>query len=215
MKFRPIIWRTALFILLGGAFFCGPRVVVALWYQKAIFTDVASLPVREYGVLFGAYVNADGSLTDVTKERADAAARLYHRGIIRRIFVSGTERDNHQTTAMAAYLIERGVPAAALMLDDLGIDSGDTCRHFATLADQGILISQGYHLPRVLWLCQREGVDAVGIAVNRLGLLEVRGRDSFAILFTRTSRFIREAGLTWAIVLGLDGRLSQEAEEAE
>ncbi len=201
--------------LLLGVLFFAPRVSLFLYYRETIFADVASLRPHEYGVLFGAYVLADGTLTDVTKERAAAAALLYHQGKIRRIFVSATERDNYQATAIATYLIEQGVPAAALTIDELGIDSGDTCRHFATLADQGILITQGYHLPRVMWLCQREGVKAVGIAVNRLGLLDVRGRDPFAIFFTRTGRFIREAALTWAIVLGLDGKFSQEAEEAE
>jgi len=195
--------------------FFAPRVSLSLVYRERIFVDVASTRPQTYGVLFGAYVWPDGTLTDVTKERADAAALLYHSGKIQRIFVSATERDNQQTTAIAAFLVTQGVPAAALFLDELGIDSGDTCRHFAALTDRGLLISQGYHLPRILWLCQREGVTAEGIAVNRLGLLGVRGRDPFAIFFTRTGRFIREAALTWPIVLGLDGQFSQEAENME
>lgn len=209
-------WKIKVGVVLGlvGLFFA-PRVSLSLVYQDVIFVDVASVRPQPYGVLFGAYVLPDGTLTDVTQERADAAALLYHSGKIRRIFVSATERDNNQTSAIAAYLVGQGVPAAALTLDELGIDSGDTCRHFATVADRGLLISQGYHLPRILWLCQREGVTAEGIAVNRLGLLEVRGRDPFAIFFTRAGRFIREAALTWAIVLGLDGRFSQEAEGLE
>lgn len=215
MKRKHLLHQLLLWLLFGIIIFCAPRVIVALWYQSRIFTAAATVPPHIYGVLFGAYVNGDGSLTDVTKERADAAALLYHSGTIQRIFVSGTERDNHQTTAIATYLKQQGVPTAALTLDELGIDSGDTCRHFTAIADQGLLISQGYHLPRVLWLCQREGVKAEGITVNRLGLLEVRGRNLFVIFFTRTGRFLREAGLTWVMLLGLDGHFSQEAESLE
>src|SRR5690606_25737298 len=99
----------------------------------------------------------------------------YHTGKIQRIFVSATERVNRQATAIAAYLEAEGIPAAALVIDEYGIDSVDTCRHFAGIADNGILITQGYHLPRAMLLCQKEGVEAVGLAVNELGLLESRG----------------------------------------
>lgn len=199
-------------LLFGALFFFLPQLVIAAWSRHSVYETIASVPAHEYGILFGAYVNEVGSLADVTRERASAAALLYHTGKIKYIFVSATERANHQATAIAAFLEAEGVPAAALLIDEYGIDSGDTCRHFAVIAQKGILITQSYHLPRTLLLCQKEGVQAVGLAVNRLGLLESRGNSPLSILFIRIGRFVREASLTWLTLLGLYDKISNEAE---
>jgi vancomycin permeability regulator SanA len=77
------------------------------------------------------------------------------------------------------------------------------------------MITQGYHLPRTMYMCEREGVDSVGLAVNRLGLLATRGDSTLAVYGTRVSRFVRESLLTWAFVLGIYDRISNEAEGME
>lgn len=210
LKRRIRYWFLLLFFI--ALFFFLPQLVTTAWSRNNVYETITSVPAHEYGILFGAYVNEDGSLADVTRERASAAALLYHTGKIKYIFVSATERANHQATVIAAFLEAEGVPAAALLIDEYGIDSGDTCRHFAVIAKRGILITQSYHLPRTLLLCQKEGVQAVGLAANRLGLLESRGSSPLSVLFVRTGRFVREAGLTWLTLLGLYDKISAEAE---
>ncbi|MBN1485496.1 MAG: hypothetical protein JXA37_12330, partial [Chloroflexia bacterium] len=95
------------------------------------------------------------------------------------------------------------------------IDTHDTCRHMARRATEGILLTQGYHLPRAMYMCEREDLDAEGVAVNHLGLLAERGSGPLAIWTTRLLRFGREALLTWSFVLGLYDKVSDEAEGLE
>jgi hypothetical protein len=66
-----------------------------------------------------------------------------------------------------------------------------------------------------MYLCEQEGVRVTGLAVNRLKIIQVCGSSPIEIYTIRTTRYIREAGLTWAYVLGLYDRFSNEDEQIE
>lgn len=102
-----------------------------------------------------------------------------------------------------------------ITVDRLGIDTHDTCRHFAEVASEGVLITQEYHLPRAMYMCESEGLEVIGMAVNRLGILDSRGDNAAAVYGTRMSRFVRESGLSWLFILRIYDRVSDEAEAME
>ena len=83
------------------------------------------------------------------------------------------------------------------------------------MASEGILLTQEYHLPRATYMCERDGVEVIGMAVNRLGILDRRGENPVAVYGTRVSRFLRESALSWLFVLGIYDRISDEAETME
>jgi len=173
------------------------------------------MPAREYGVVFGAYVFEDQSLSDAARERIEAAIQLYHHGKIRRLFISGDNRSSQQADAIAMYAQNHGVAASDIIVDRLGIDTHDTCRHFAKVASEGILLTQEFHLPRAMYMCERDGVDVIGLAVNRLGVLAARGDSTMVVYATRLLRFVRESLLTWLFILGVYDRVSNAAELLE
>jgi vancomycin permeability regulator SanA len=119
------------------------------------------------------------TLADVTRERIEAAILLYKQGKIRRIFVSGDNRHNRETDNIAAYAVQRGVSANDVISDPIGIDTGDTCRHFRLIAPRAILLTQRFHLARALLMCEQNGIQVMGLAVDELGLLESRGDNAF------------------------------------
>jgi vancomycin permeability regulator SanA len=210
------LWRvTVALACVFAVLVFAPWLALGARYHGRIYGTIEDVPVREYGVVLGAYVRGDGALSDAARERAEAAVRLYHAGRIAEVFVSGDDRSNLQAQAIADYVRGRGVAAEAVLVDGLGIDTHDTCRHLAALAPAGILLTQEYHLPRAMLMCERDGVDVVGLAVNRLGILETRGESAFGIRATRVSRFVRESLLTWAFVLGIYDAVSGEAEALE
>lgn len=192
-----------------------PNLWLQFYFRGRIYRALTPLPPRAYGLVFGARVNDDFSLTDVTRERVEAALLLYERGLIEKLYVSGDNRHNREADTIAGYARQRGVAAEDLLVDPLGIDTHDTCRHFAQIAADGVLLTQTFHLPRAMWMCEREGVRPIGLAVNHLGLLPVRGDDALQIYATRIGRSVREATLTWAYLLGLYEALSDEAEQLE
>jgi vancomycin permeability regulator SanA len=192
-----------------------PQLVLSILYSSVIYGQAGDVPVREYAVVFGAYVNADHTLSDAALERVEAAVRLYEQGGVQGLFVSGTDRSNNQAEEMAQYARNRGVAEEDIIIDGMGIDTHDTCRHFGRIAGEGVLVSQGYHLPRAMYMCEREGVEVVGLAVNRMGILSERGGSLLAIYSTRVQRFVRESLLTWSFMLGIYDRVSNEAEVQE
>ena len=174
---RRKIWA---FLFIGGLIllFFVPQIYLILRFNKSIYHQTGDLPKREYGVVFGARVREDFTLSDAARERVEAAVILYRQGTIQKIFVSGDNRTNEEAAAIAKHAESKGVPAENIVVDRLGIDTQDTCRHFAAVGAGGVLLSQEFHLPRALYLCQAEGVQPIGLAVSRLEILEKRGDNS-------------------------------------
>lgn len=211
---RRKIW-ILLFITGLVSLFFTPQIYLILRFDKSIYNKADNLPKREYGVVFGARVRGDSTLSDATRERTEAAVILYRHGAIQKIFVSGDNRNNEEAVTIGKYAESRGVPAENIIVDRLGIDTQDTCRHFLVTGAGGILLSQEYHLPRALYLCENEGVEPIGLAVNRLEILEKRGDNFLEIYAVRVGRFVRESFLTWTCFLGVYGYFSDEAEKTE
>ena len=167
------------------------------------------------GIVFGAYVFEDGRLSDAAPERVKAAALPYNQGKVSSLLISGDERTNGQASEMALATERLGVPHDAIVIDPVGIDTHDTCRHADKASAEAILVTQSFHLPRAMLMCQHEGLQVTGLAANRLGPLPVRGANRIAVASTRLARFARESLLTWSSLLGLYERLSREAEDLE
>jgi SanA protein len=202
-------------ILLFCVIVFAPYLWVKSAFAKEIHFQISTLPSAKYGIVFGATVFPDQSLSPVTQERADAAVLLYQNAIIQEIFVSADNRHNLEAEVIASYLEEYGIPQEAITIDRIGIDTGDTCRHFAELHSDGILLTQEFHLPRAMFLCSHDGTSITGLAVNRLNLLKSRGNNTLAIYATRLERNLREAIIMWATILGIYGKYSNEAEIIE
>ena len=207
--------RRAVAILGLVLLFFAPHTALILHYDYTIYEQVQDVPLHEYAVVFGAYVEADGTLSDAALERVEAAVLLYQQGRVQRLFVSGTDWSNEQAQMMALHAIRRGVPEGDILVDGLGIDTHDTCRHFARIAGEGVLVTQRFHLPRAMYFCERDGVEVVGLAPNRLPILPERGSNLPAIVVTRIGRSFSEAWLTWSFLLGVYDRVSPEAEALE
>ena len=121
----------------------------------------------EAALVLGAGLAADGTPSPFLRERVEAAAQLYRAGRVKVLLMSGdnSRRDYDEVTTMAGIAAELGVPATAIVLDHAGFDSYSSCyraRHVFG-ATSVIVVSQQFHLPRAVWLCQRLGLDAQGV----------------------------------------------------
>jgi SanA protein len=203
-----------LFAILLIALFV-PQIWLKLKYRSSIYGQIDAIPAREFGVIFGAWVRQDHSLSDVTRERVEAGVRLYKAGKVKKLFLSGDNRSNQQAESMAKYAVQNRVDPKDIIIDKLGIDTNDTCKHFAKIAARAILVTQGYHLLRAMLMCERSNIAVTGLAAEKLNILSRRGRSLFQIYAVRTFRSARESALTWLFLSGVYDRLSTEAETLE
>ena len=84
--------------------------------------------------------------------------------------MSGDNRfvDYNEPEAMRQYAISLGVPDEDIVLDYAGRRTYDTCYRAKEIfqVDSAILVTQGFHLPRALFLCNSFDVDAVGVKAD-------------------------------------------------
>lgn len=209
-------WKSLLllFSILFGILFA-PRIWLKIKYKDLIYGQIDAIPVEEFAIVFGAWVKEDHSLSDIARERVEAGIQLYKSGKVRRLFLSGDNRSNQQAEAMADYAVRNGVNPNDIIIDKLGIDTNDTCKHFAKINGKAILVTQSYHLPRTMLMCETSKIDVRGLAADKLDILSSRGDNLFQVYTIRAWRSTREAGLIWLFLLGMYDSLSSEAETLE
>lgn len=141
-------------------------------YSPLIFSEVEKTPNLSVALVFGAGVKANGKLTDALADRVSSAVDLYKAGKVRKLLMSGDNgtKNYDEVTAMKKFAIEKGVPEGDIILDYAGFDTYDTCyraRDIFDLHSGVILVSQAFHLPRALYICNSLGVQSVGFSADK------------------------------------------------
>ena len=140
-------------------------------YRPQIYTEIAHIPPRPVAIVFGAGYWPDGRLSDALADRLETAIELYQAGKVNKLLLTGDNRFVHynEPAVMAQYAQARGVPAEDLVLDYAGRRTYDSCYRAKAIfgVEQAILVTQKFHLPRALFLCDRIGMDSIGIVADR------------------------------------------------
>jgi SanA protein len=162
-----IIFRTLLLVMVvSGLVLLAARVFTVQQARSRIYS-LENAPARPVAIVFGAGLLRDGSPTPVLRDRVSAAAQLYFAGKVEKLLMSGDNRFEYydEPSAMRDYAIQLGVPAEAIVRDFAGRRTYDTCYRARDIfkVEQAILVTQQFHLPRALYLCNTLGVESVGV----------------------------------------------------
>lgn len=155
--------------------------------NSLIYNEVSGIPSRPVALVFGAGLNRDGTPSWMLADRIDAGIALYKSGKVQKLMMTGDGIDNNEVNAMSLYAQQRGVPASAIIKDSGGLRTYDSCWRALNSFQihSAILVTQGYHLPRALYLCKSLGIDSIGLkaGLERYpGQDFYNGREFFAIL---------------------------------
>jgi SanA protein len=146
-----------------------PRLITALYASTRIDT-IADAPPKPVAIVFGAGLTRDGRATRVLRDRVETGARLYFDGKVAKLLMSGdnSHEDYNEPQAMKDYALQLGVPEEAIVLDYAGRRTYDTCYRARDIfgLKEALLVTQSFHLPRALYLCNQLGVDASGVAAE-------------------------------------------------
>ena len=146
-----------------------PRLITAIYAAARIFT-VETVPPERVAIIFGAGLRRDGTPTAILRDRVETAFQLYKDGKVEKLLMSGDNRvvDYNEPEAMRQYALSLGVPDEAIVLDYAGSRTYDTCYRAKAVfgVESAILITQDFHLPRALFLCNALGLEAVGVNSN-------------------------------------------------
>ena len=171
--FRRILKRLGQFILIIGVLslvaLMLPRAMTSVYARNRIYNE-ENAPQEKLAIVFGAGLRRDGTPTPILRDRVETAANLYFSGKVEKILMSGDNRFEYynEPGAMRQYALSLGVPDTVIALDYAGRRTYDTCYRAKAIfgASEALLVTQKFHLPRALFLCNALGLKSYGIEAD-------------------------------------------------
>lgn len=143
-----------------------PRLVTTLHAMNRIY-KTEDAPTKRVAIVFGAGLRRDGTPTPILRDRVETAASLYFSGKVEKLLMSGDNSylNYNEPESMRQYALSLGVPDEAIALDYAGRRTYDTCFRAKAIfeVNDALLVTQKFHLPRALFLCNALGMDALGV----------------------------------------------------
>lgn len=163
-KKRFKAWFVISFLLL----LLSPVIIVQLidfTNRNRIYTEVADMPTQPIAIVFGAGLEYDGRPSIMLTARLESAIELYKANKVKQLLMTGDSVTSREVSSMRNYAMQQGIPAKAILSDSAGLRTYDSCyRAFHNFdVTNAILVTQEYHLPRALYLCNSLGVKSVGL----------------------------------------------------
>lgn len=174
MKFIKKILHTGLHItiyLAFAAFFIiGILRVAMLLHAKAKTYLAETVPQSPAALVLGAGLNRDGTPGQVLQDRVRTASELYFSGKVEKVLMSGdnTTENYNEPGAMKDFAIELGIPEEDIVLDFAGRRTYDSCYRARAIfgLEKLTVVTQAYHLPRALLICNALDIDADGVPAD-------------------------------------------------
>jgi SanA protein len=131
-----------------------------------IKTNLNELDHAYVGIVLGASVRPDKSLSPILQDRVDAAFLAYESGIIDRFLLSGDHGSTSydEVNAMKDYLNAKGVKNDIIFLDHAGFDTYDSMYRARAVfkVQDAIVFTQDFHLPRAIYLARKFDLNIQG-----------------------------------------------------
>lgn len=156
--------------LLAAAVFV-PNFIVVNNTKSNIVTleEAAELSDIDCAVILGAGVR-DGKPTPMLRDRLLTGIELYKSGAAKKLIMSGDHGsdDYDEVNIMKSFAVDSGVPDSDIFMDHAGFSTYETVYRAKEIfeANSVIIVSQEYHLYRALYIAEKLGVRAVGVAAD-------------------------------------------------
>lgn len=190
-------WRKKLLlsfasVLLAGASWAGYNVYLI---EKTIREAVPSQ--ADVGIVLGAAVWGERPSPGL-RERLDYALWLYKEGYVEYLLVTGGLGEGKKVTeafAMQQYLLEQGVPAEAILLEDKATSTYENLLYSQQVMDSvqlksALVISHDYHMARAKTIADDLELSAAAVGVQSRVLYSPyhKGREILALAHWQVTR---------------------------
>ena len=119
-------------------------------------------------LVLGCGVRPDGTPSQMLTDRLETGIALYQAGAAEKLLMSGDHGTEgyDEVNTMKNIAKENGVPSADIFMDHAGFSTYDSVYRAKEIfcAKKLIIVSQKYHLPRALYVAEKLGLDAYGVA---------------------------------------------------
>jgi SanA protein len=170
---RRLLGTTAALLALVLLVVGGANAYVLLSEQSDSTSDVGRVPHAQVALVLGAFVEPDGHMSQMLADRVERTVQLWRTGKVQRILVSG---DHHtwsydEPDTMRRALQAAGIPGRDIFTDHAGFDTWASMVRARKVfgVRSAIVVTQGFHMPRALYLAKQAGLDAYGLTSDLHG----------------------------------------------
>ena len=121
-------------------------------------------------LVLGAGVWSGGRPSHMLADRMDVAIGAYEAGGAPKLLMSGDHgrKEYDEVNVMKDYAINAGVPSEDVFMDHAGFSTYESIYRARDvfLAKRVLIVTQGYHLYRALYVARSLGLDAEGVAAD-------------------------------------------------
>lgn len=180
--------------LLGLLLVAGFNLAVTASADQYILSaeDAASLEDMDCILVLGCKVHGDGDPSDMLEDRLIQGVALYEMGAAPKLLMSGDhgQTDYDEVDAMKRFAVDRGVPTADVFMDHAGFSTYESMYRARDVfaAKKIIIVTQGYHLYRAVYIARALGLEAYGVSADLRNYSGQSGRD-FRELLARVKDF--------------------------
>lgn len=156
----------------GGSIMLGINAYVKHVGGKRILTaaEASELADVDCIMVLGCLVKSNGVPSDMLNDRLTRGVELYELGAAPKLLMTGDHgrTDYNEVQAMKAFAMEKGIVSSDVFMDHAGFSTYDSVYRARDVfaANRIIIVSQGYHLYRALYIAEKLGVDAYGVAAD-------------------------------------------------
>lgn len=119
-------------------------------------------------LILGCGVREDGTPSLMLRDRLETGIALYEAEAAEKLLMSGdhSRKEYDEVNTMKKFAIERGIPSEDIFMDHAGFSTYDSMYRARDIfcAEKVIIVTQEYHLPRALYVAEKLGLEAYGVA---------------------------------------------------
>lgn len=175
-------------VLLGLLLVAGFNLAVIRSAEKHLLSvdKAVSLEDVDCILVLGCKVHGDGEPSDMLEDRLLRGLELYEAGAAPKLLMSGDhgQTDYDEVDAMKHFAVDRGVPSENVFMDHAGFSTYESMYRARDVfqAKKIIIVTQGYHLYRAVYIARALGLEAYGVDADLRNYSGQSGRDFREIL---------------------------------
>lgn len=206
-------------LCVGGVF--GINAYVKGVGKKLVITpeDATELKNIDCILVLGCGVRDDGTPSDMLRDRLERSIELYFSGVAPKLLMSGDHGrvEYDEVNIMKQYAIDKGVPSEDVFMDHAGFSTYESIYRAKEIfmVESMVIVTQEYHLYRALFLADKFGLTARGVAcdyhiyagqtMRDAREILARNKDFFTSIFKPYPTYLGEA-----IPVNGDGNLTND-----